>query len=106
MFVGVGIQVRVEVGGDIAAFGAVSEETVIEMAQGVRRAMSTDVGISTSGIAGPDGGTTDKPVGTIWIAIATPDTTVTKKLALYKDRKLNISATAVAALAMAWQILK
>jgi len=90
----------------LSTFGAVSEETVIEMAQGVRRAMSTDVGISTSGIAGPDGGTADKPVGTIWIAIVTPDTTVTKKLALYKDRKLNISATAVAALAMAWQTLK
>ena len=90
----------------LETFGAVSEETVIEMAQGVRRAMSTDVGISTSGIAGPDGGTADKPVGTIWIAIVTPDTTVAKKLALYKDRKLNISATAVAALAMAWQTLK
>lgn len=87
-------------------FGAVSEETVIAMAEGVRRVISADVGIATSGIAGPDGGTEDKPVGTIWIAVVTQDKKVTKKLALYKDRELNIKATAVAALALSWQTLK
>jgi PncC family amidohydrolase len=50
-------------------FGAVSFETVLEMAKGVRVVLSADIGISTSGIAGPTGGTPDKPVGTVWIGI-------------------------------------
>jgi nicotinamide-nucleotide amidase len=90
----------------LATYGAVSEETVIEMAQGVRATLNTDVGIATSGIAGPDGGTADKPVGTIWVAVVTPDQKVTKKLTLYKDRLLNIKATAVASLAITWQTLR
>jgi PncC family amidohydrolase len=53
-------------------FGAVSSETVVEMAGGVRNALSADIGVSVSGIAGPDGGTPEKPVGTVWIGLSTP----------------------------------
>ncbi len=55
--------------------GAVSEETVRQMVRGVRDAMHTDCAIATSGIAGPGGATPGKPVGTVWIAWLTPDTT-------------------------------
>lgn len=60
---------------DLCSFGAVSEPVVRQMAEGVRRLMNTDYALATSGIAGPDGGTADKPVGTVWIAWATPDGT-------------------------------
>jgi nicotinamide-nucleotide amidase len=81
----------------LAQFGAVSEETVRKMAEGVRKVLGTDVGIATSGIAGPDGGTPDKPVGTIWIACATPTRTVAKllKLGQYRDQNIQLTATYV-----------
>ena len=53
-------------------YGAVSKETVIEIAQGVRRVMAADIGLSVSGIAGPGGGMPDKPVGTVWIGFSAP----------------------------------
>jgi PncC family amidohydrolase len=53
--------------------GAVSAETVLQMARGVRQALGADIGISTSGIAGPTGGTLDKPVGTTWIGFSMAD---------------------------------
>jgi len=53
-------------------FGAVSEETVSEMAKGIRHALAADIGLSVSGIAGPTGGTPDKPVGFAWIGLSTP----------------------------------
>ena len=59
-------------------YGAVSEQTVLQMAEGVRTLMHTDYAIATSGIAGPTGGTIDKPVGTVWIAWATPKGTEAK----------------------------
>ena len=85
--------------------GAVSEETIIEMAKGVQAQLGVDIGIATSGIAGPDGGTEDKPVGTIWLAIAIGDEVKTRQLKLFKDRLLNIKMTAVTSLAMLWRIL-
>ena len=54
----------------LESYGAVSEETVLEMAQGVRRALAADIGLSISGIAGPGGGTSEKPVGLTWIGIS------------------------------------
>ncbi len=54
-------------------FGAVSYQTATEMACGVKSALKTDIGISTTGIAGPDGGTKEKPVGTVYVGIATSD---------------------------------
>jgi PncC family amidohydrolase len=53
-------------------YGAVSEETVLEMARGVRQALAADIGISVSGIAGPGGGLPHKPVGTVWFGLSTP----------------------------------
>lgn len=71
-------------------FGAVSEEVVREMAQGAKAALKTDYAIALSGIAGPTGGTPDKPVGTVWIAWSTPDTVITKKFSFPGDRVSNI----------------
>lgn len=71
-------------------YGAVSEPTIIEMANIVRAKFSTDIGVATSGIAGPGGATPDKPVGTVWIAYSDKHQTVTRKLQLSKDRLINI----------------
>lgn len=78
--------------------GAVSEPTVIQMAEHVRKMFDADYGLASSGIAGPGGGWAEKPVGTVWIACATANKTITKKLQLTQDRILNIQLTGVAVL--------
>lgn len=79
----------------LAEHGAVSEQTVREMAEGVRQKLGADIGIATSGIAGPTGGTPEKPVGTIWIAYSDKHKTITKKLQLTSERSLNVKITTV-----------
>lgn len=80
--------------------GAVSREVVEQMAQGACRVLRADCAVATSGVAGPDGGTPDKPVGTICIAAATPAGVESAQLALPFDRAGNIEAAAARALEM------
>ncbi len=86
--------------GDLQAHGAVSEAVVKQMAQGVRQRLNTTVGISTSGIAGPGGGTDEKPVGTVWIGYADEHKTVAREMHFTKNRELNIKFATVLALNM------
>jgi len=80
--------------------GAVSEQTVKAMAEGIRARFSTDYSIAVSGIAGPGGGTEGKPVGTTWIAVATPNGTIARKFLLGDHRGRNIRKATVSALNM------
>jgi nicotinamide-nucleotide amidase len=79
--------------GMIHKYGAVSRQVIRAMAEGVRSKLNSDYGIATSGVAGPGGGSEDKPVGTIWIAIAGPNGTKHRLLSAGKDRKRNIIYT-------------
>ncbi|NBP70538.1 MAG: competence/damage-inducible protein A [Cytophagia bacterium] len=79
-------------------YGAVSEQTIIEMATLVRQKFNTSIGVATSGIAGPGGATPEKPVGTVWIAFADGERVITKKLQLAKERHLNIQLSSMAVL--------
>ena len=84
----------------IANFGAVSEETVREMAESTVKNLGSDLAIAVSGIAGPAGGTTEKPVGTVWISVSNGNRTLASKFVFGRDRGKNIQMAGVYALNM------
>jgi len=86
--------------------GAVSEETVREMAECALGNFSSDYAIAVTGIAGPDGGTPEKPVGTVWIAVATKDKTSAKKYVFGNKRIQNIERTATNAMVDLLKLLR
>ena len=77
---------------------SVSEEVARAMAEGGKSRLGVDLCISTTGIAGPTGGTEDNPVGMVWVAIATPETTITRKFHFSQHRERNIHMTVLCAL--------
>jgi nicotinamide-nucleotide amidase len=91
---------------DLIKFGAVSQQVVEQMATAALDLLKTNYSIAVSGIAGPDGGTHDKPVGTIWIAVASQERTVSKKYQSLNDRETNILRAANTAMAMLIEMIK
>jgi len=90
----------------LKAHGAVSRETVLEMARGARRALGADLAISVSGIAGPGGGLPEKPVGATWIGLATPDVERAEGFYWKGNRRENKEQSAQAAMRMVIECLK
>jgi len=84
----------------IVNYGAVSKQVVEEMAKGVRKLYKTDLAIATSGIAGPSGGTEEKPVGTTWIAVSDNSRVISKKYVFGNHRGRNIQSASLTALNM------
>ncbi|MGH7737910.1 MAG: competence/damage-inducible protein A [Candidatus Tyrphobacter sp.] len=91
--------------GTIEAHGAVSEEAAAAMASGARDALAAEVGLATTGIAGPSGGTREKPVGLVWFAIQSPSTSMTRGVRLSGSRDEIQMKAAEVALTLLWGIL-
>ncbi len=87
-------------------FGAVSGETVREMAAGARNALEVDMAVAVSGVAGPGGGSIEKPVGTVWIGLATRDSTQAWPYYFEGDRRQNKAASADQALRLVLEHLQ
>ncbi len=85
---------------DLMDYGAVSQQVVEQMAKGGRAVLGTDYAVSTSGVAGPDGGSDEKPVGTVWIAVSGPKRTVSNKFQFGHIRERNIIRASEMALFM------
>ncbi len=85
---------------DIIKYGAVSEEVVSQMAQNARKELDVDYAIATSGVAGPEGGTEEKPVGLIWISVASEKSVVSQSFRFGNHRGRNITRSSIAALNM------
>jgi PncC family amidohydrolase len=90
----------------LAAYGAVSEQTVIEMARGARRATGAQIGVSVSGIAGPGGAMPGKPVGLVWLGLSAPGSEWARRCQFSGDRVQNKAASAEAALRLVVDFLK
>ncbi len=86
-------------------FGAVSQEVVEQMAVGVLKAIGTDYSIASSGIAGPSGGSDEKPVGTVWIAVASKNKVLSEKFVFSKERDRNIRMASLAGFNMLRKML-
>jgi len=86
--------------------GAVSEETALEMARGVKSLLETDIGVSITGIAGPTGGTPEKPVGLVYVGVAINEETMIKKFLFTRDREGNKLLSSQAALNMIRKALR
>lgn len=90
---------------DLLEFGAVSQTVVEQMAKGVRQKMNSDFALATSGVAGPNGGSEEKPVGTVWIAIASSEGVYSKKFLFEQNRERNIRRSALAAISILRRVL-
>ena len=90
---------------DLDTYGAVSEQVVVSMAYGVKQLLHTDYAIATSGVAGPTGGTPEKPVGTVWIAVATPEKVYAECFQLGKLREQITDRACLKALVKILQII-
>jgi len=88
---------------EISEFGAVSAQVAASMARGARARLAASIGLSTTGIAGPDGGTVEKPVGLVWFALASPLGVQTHRMQFRGARELIQLRATVAALGLLWK---